>query len=266
MLYNELLKNISEDYETNAKYILNCILSEEEKTNKKKINIFKIIDFKIRLLKSKKYPIQYLVGSANFYGYDYKINKNVLIPRFETEELVENTIKKIKEMFDKNISILDLGTGSGCIGITLKRELKEFVDVTISDISKKALKVAKYNSKGQNIKIIQSNLFQNINKKYDVLISNPPYISYNEKIMELVRKNEPKIALYAPEKGLYFYEQILRVCKKILNSKYLIAFEIGESQAEDIKNLALKYLGNVEIEVKKDLNKRDRMIFITNKG
>ncbi len=265
MLYKNLIKNISKEYLENAKYISNCIFSVEEKSNKRKISILKVIDFKIKLLRSKNYPIQYLVGSVNFFGYTYKVNRNVLIPRFETEELVENTIYKIKKLFDKNISILDLGTGSGCVGITLKKELKDNVDVTISDISKKALRIAKYNCKNEKINIVHSDLFNNIYGKFDVLISNPPYISYDEKIMDLVSKNEPKLALYASKNGLYFYEQILKDCTKILKDKYMIAFEIGESQSEDIKKLALKYLGNVKVEVKKDMSNRNRMIFITNK-
>ena len=265
MLYENLIKNISKEYLDNAKYISNCIFSVEEKSNKKPISIMKIIDFKIKLLKSKNYPIQYLVGSVNFFGYIYKVNKNVLIPRFETEELVENTIYKIKKLFDNNISILDLGTGSGCIGITLKKELRDNVEVTISDISKKALRVAKYNCKEEKINIVHSDLFNNISGKFDVLISNPPYISYKEKIMNLVSKNEPKLALYSSENGLYFYKRILKDCKQILKDKYLIAFEIGESQSEDIKKLVSKYLGNVKVEVKQDMSNRNRMIFITNK-
>lgn len=265
MLYNELLKTISEKYKKNAKYIFNYMLSEDEKLNKKKINIFKLIKLKIKVLRSQNYPIQYLVGSVNFYGYEYRINKNVLIPRFETEELVENTIKMIKRLFQNNVSILDLGTGSGCIGITLKKELKQS-KVTISDISKKALRVAKYNAHGEDIKITHSDLLNNINDKYDIIISNPPYISFKEEIMDLVSKNEPKIALYADNDGSYFYEEILKNCKKVLKPEYLIAFEIGEKQANHIKEIVLKYLGDVKVEVKKDLSGRDRMVFITNKG
>lgn len=210
-------------------------------------------------------PVQYIVGTVSFYGYDIKVNKNVLIPRFETEELVENTLKYINKYFDHKISVLDIGTGSGCISIALKKE-KDDLDISATDISKKALKVAKNNAKLNNVSIdfINTNVFEGINKKFDCIISNPPYISYDEKIMDIVYNNEPKIALFADNNGLYYYEEILKNAKAILNDKYLICFEIGMTQAKYITNLAKKYLKDCNIEVKKDLQDRDRMIFIHN--
>ena len=208
--------------------------------------------------------MQYIIGNVNFYGYTYKVNKNVLIPRFETEQLVENTIKLINERLPKNISIIDLGTGSGCIGITLKKELPNS-KVTLVDISSKALKIAKQNSKYEDITIIKNNMLNNINEKYDVIISNPPYISYDEEIMDLVKNNEPHIALYADNDGLYYYEQILKTCRKNLKKDFIIAFEIGYNQKKEIIKLVNKYLNNIEIITKKDYSKKDRMIFIMNK-
>lgn len=266
MKYNELTKIIEKEDITAFNYLINYKfkLSKEEINNKKNISIFKIMNIKRLVKKSKTIPVQYLVGNVNFYGYTYKVNKNVLIPRFETEELVENTISLIKQKFKEDISILDLCTGTGCIGITLKQELKN-ANVTISDISKKALKVAKYNKNNLNIEIIHSNLLDKINKKYDVIISNPPYISYDENIMEIVKNNEPHIALYAENNGLYFYEKILMTCKKNLNKEFIIAFEIGENQKNEVISLAHKYLDNIEVIAKKDMQNRDRMIFIMNK-
>ena len=265
MYYRELLKKIDKQDITNFNYLIKYKfnLSNDELNNKKAISKLKVNKILGLVKKSRKIPVQYIVGNVNFYGYTYKVNKNVLIPRFETEELVENTIDLIKKKFNKKVSILDIGTGTGCIGITLKRELDAFV--TISDISKKALKVAKYNKEDLDIKIIHSNLLEKINDKYDVIISNPPYISYDEDIMDLVKNNEPHIALYADNEGLYCYEQILKTCKKNLNKKFLIAFEIGENQKEKIIELANKYLDNIEIISKKDMQERDRMIFIMNK-
>lgn len=265
MLYKDLLKKIKQDEASNFKYLIdNYIkLTKEEKNNNKKIPLIKIIKLKISLLKSKHVPLQYIVGNVNFYGYTYKINKNVLIPRFETEELVDNTIKYIESKFNKKVSILDLCTGSGCIGITLKKELDS--NVTLSDISKKALKIAEYNAIGENINIIHSDILDNIKDTYDVIISNPPYIRYDEKIMDIVKNNEPNIALYAKNNGLYFYEEILKNCKKVLNKDFLIAFEIGYKQKEDIIKLANKYLNNITIESKSDLQGKDRMLFIMNK-
>jgi release factor glutamine methyltransferase len=266
MLYKDLIKKYNKDELPNIIYLTNNYISftNDEKSNKKNIGIGKIIKFKIAMHKLKSIPIQYVIGNVDFYGYTYKVNKRVLIPRFETEELVENTINYIKDLFDKEISILDLGAGSGCIGITLKKELK-YPKVTLADISKKALKVAKYNSKGEDVKILRSNIFDNIQDKYDVIISNPPYLSYNEDVMDIVKNNEPNIALYADNDGLYFYEEILKNCKSHLNNKFLIAFEIGYEQKEEIIKIANNYLKNIKIDSKKDLQGRDRMIFIMNK-
>ena len=213
----------------------------------------------------KGLPTQYIVGNVSFYGYNINVNKNVLIPRFETEELVENTLKYINKYFKGNIDVLEIGTGSGCISIALKKE-NNALNITATDISKKALKVAKNNAKENNvdIKFIHTNIYKSINKKFDVIISNPPYISYDEEIMDVVKNNEPHLALYAPNNGLYFYEEILKNISNILKDKYLIAFEIGEKQAKEIEKIKNKYLKNAKFIVKKDMQHRDRMIFIHN--
>ena len=263
MYYNDLLKTIKNDDLYNFNYLLKYYLKLEDNyiNNKKKIPLFKIFKIKKALIKSRKTPLQYIIGNVNFYGYTFKVNKNVLIPRFETEELIENTLKLLNK---KDISILDIGTGSGCIGITLKKELP-LSKVTIVDISKKALKVAKKNSKGLNIEIKKSNIFSNVKDKYDLIISNPPYISYEEKIMDIVKNNEPHIALYAKNNGLYFYEEMLKNCYKFLNKEFIIAFEIGYKQKNAIIKIANKYLKNIKIICKKDIQGKDRMIFIMNK-
>ena len=208
-------------------------------------------------------PVQYIVGDVDFYGNILKVDKRVLIPRPETEELVEKTLKIIKEKFDKDIDILDLGTGSGCIPITLKKEVTK-ANVSAVDISLDALEVAKENANINNVNInfIHSDMFSNVKGKYDIIISNPPYIRHDEKIMDIVKNNEPHIALYADNKGLYFYEEILKNCSKYLKEQFLIAFEIGEEQGKDIVDLANKYLSNIEITVEKDFRKLDRFVFI----
>lgn len=210
-------------------------------------------------------PVQYIIGNVDFCGYKINVDKNVLIPRFETEELVENTIKYIKKYFELPIDILDIGTGSGCISVALKNELKS-VNITASDISKKAIKKAKENAKNNNVEInfINTDIYRGINKKFDVIISNPPYISHEEEIMDIVYNNEPHIALFADNNGLYFYEEILKNIKSILKNKYLICFEIGCNQAKDIELFAHKYLDNPKVIVKKDLEGRNRMIFLHN--
>ena len=208
-------------------------------------------------------PVQYIVGNVDFYGVEIDVNKNVLIPRFETEELVSYTIKYIKEIFkDKKIDIIDLGTGSGCIAITLKKNIN--CNMKAIDISSDALEVALKNASKYNLDIEfkKNDMLDNINDKFDVIISNPPYISYEEEIMEIVKNNEPHIALYADNNGLYYYEKILKQAKNNLKDKYIIAFEIGQTQKEEIINIAKNYYEDAEIITLKDIQKNDRFIFI----
>ncbi len=209
-------------------------------------------------------PVQYIVGNVDFYGCNIKVNKNVLIPRFETEELVDYSIKYIEKNFE-NPDILEIGTGSGCISIALKKSLSKS-NIFATDISKDAINVAKINAKDNNadIKFINTNIYDGIDKKFDVIISNPPYISKNEEIMDIVYNNEPHIALFADNNGLYFYEEILKNSSKILKDKFLICLEIGMTQAQDISSIANKYLDKINIIVKKDMQGRDRFIFIKN--
>ncbi len=210
-------------------------------------------------------PVQYIVGNVDFYGYELDVNKNVLIPRRETEELVEEVIKRSKTF--NNPVIIDVGTGSGAIAISLSKELK--IHVYASDISDKAIEVAKANvdKTKANVTLLNGDMLKPYIEndiKVDILVSNPPYIKETEKIEDIVKNNEPHLALYAKNNGLEFYESILKNAKEVLNDKYLIAFEIGETQGEDIKALALKYLGNVNVEIKKDLSDKNRFVFVYN--
>ena len=211
-------------------------------------------------------PVQYIVGEVDFYGNIFKVNKNVLIPRFETEQLIEITMEYINDRFDGCVDILDIGTGSGCIAITLKKNIRCNVDAV--DISSDALEVAEYNKKLNNVDInlFESNMLSNVSKKYDVIISNPPYIGREEDIQGIVEKNEPHIALYADNDGLYYYEEILKNCKKNLKDNFIIAFEIGQSQGKLVKDIALKYLDNIDVFIKKDLNNLDRFVIIVSKN
>ena len=221
---------------------------------------------KIDMLANNK-PVQYVIGNVNFYGLNLEVNDKVLIPRFETEELVENTLNLINEHFDDDtLDIIDLGCGSGAIGLTLKSKLPNS-NVTLLDISSEALDVSKTNSFRLNLDVNfkRGDMLENISDKFDVIISNPPYIKNNEKIDDLVKDNEPHLALYAGDDGLDCYKKILSNVSKNLKDNFLIAFEIGYDQKEDIINLANKYLTNINIICKKDLQNRDRMIFIMNK-
>ena len=204
-------------------------------------------------------PVQYIVGDVDFYGNIIKVDKRVLIPRFETEGLVEIALKHLT---NTNLDIVDLGTGSGCIPITLKKKLPN-INIDAVDISLDALDVARKNAKINNVEInfIHGDMLKPLNKKYDCIISNPPYIAYDEEVMDIVKNNEPNNALYADNDGLYFYEDILKDCKLYLKDKYYIFFEIGYSQGERIKEIALKYL-DCNVGIKKDLQGFDRYIII----
>ena len=224
---------------------------------------------KVKLLKKeiealeKNEPLQYVLGKVNFYGNEFYVDKRVLIPRFETEELVENTINYIKKFFTKPVDIIDLGCGSGVIGLTLEKKVSTN-SVDLVDISKEALEVTHKNCEKLNSKanLIESDMLSSVEKKYDVIISNPPYIKTNEEIEDIVKNNEPHLALYAGEDGLDCYRKILKEASKNMKDKALIAFEIGCTQANDIKELATSYLKDVKVEIKKDLSGRDRMCFI----
>ncbi len=211
-------------------------------------------------------PIQYILGEVNFYGYPIKVSRHVLIPRFETELLVEKTLNKINKYFkNENIDILDMGTGSGCIAISLKHNLPSS-NIFALDISKEALSIAKKNALDNktNITFIESDMTTYKDKLYDVIISNPPYISYEEPIMELVKNNEPHLALYAKDNGLYFYKKIIDNIKYITKDKYLICFEIGYNESTAIVDYAKSKLTNINIYVEKDYSLKERFIFITN--
>ena len=209
-------------------------------------------------------PVQYIVGNVSFYGFSFDVNNSVLIPRFETEELVSRTINLIKKYFNKEISILDIGTGSGCIAITLNKLLSAKVDAV--DISSDALKVATKNGIKNNssVNFFVSDVFSNVKDKYDVIISNPPYIKEDEEIMDIVKNNEPHLALYAKDNGLYFYDKIIKDSSKYLNDKFIMAFEIGYKQGKDITKIVNKYYKDINMSVEKDYSGRDRFVFIWN--
>lgn len=229
-------------------------------------DIEKLYKSSLEALKENK-PIQYVIGNVNFYGLKFIVNKNVLIPRFETEELVEQVVEYTKDLNKDKIKILDLGCGSGAIGLTLKSILKDS-EVTLTDISKEALEVARLNANNLNLDVtlIESDWLSNVKlEKYDIIVSNPPYIRTDEEIEEIVKNNEPSLALYGGVDGLDCYRKILANIKPYLNNKFLIAFEIGESQKEEIYDIVNKYLKDIEITCKKDLYGRNRMIFVRNK-
>ena len=216
----------------------------------------------LKKLKEGK-PVQYIVGNVDFYDINLLVNENVLIPRFETETLVEKTINYSK-MLSNPLDILDIGTGSGAIAITLAKHLNS--QITATDISEKALELAKKNAQKNNAQITfkKSDILNNVQGQFDIVISNPPYIAKNEQIETLVKNNEPHIALYAEDNGLYFYKEILKNIKPHLKEKNLIAFEIGMTQSKQIINIVKTYFPNAQVITEKDLTGKDRYIFIFN--
>ena len=217
----------------------------------------------IERLKNGEAP-QYIVGDVDFYGNIIRVNSNVLIPRFETELLVEKTINFIRDKFDdvSCLHILDIGTGSGCISIALQKELG--CKVVASDISLKALDVARDNANLNNVDVdfICGDIFSNIDGKFDVIVSNPPYIRVDEDIEDIVKNNEPHLALYARDDGLYFYRKILSNASKYLRDKFVIAFEIGELQGEAIRDMVYFYFSDVDVSILKDYSGKDRYVFV----
>ncbi len=208
--------------------------------------------------RSERYPLQYITHTAYFYGAEYYVDESVLIPRFDTENLVELVLKNEKDA--KNF--LDMCTGSGCIVIAIKDNLKE-INATAADISEAALKVAKKNADGHcaDITFIHSDLFENIDGKYDFIVSNPPYIVKDviSTLMPEVKDYEPANALDGGEDGLDFYRQIIKESPKYLNKKGRLYFEIGYDQGESVSNL-MRDAGFEDILVKSDLSGNDRCV------
>ena len=213
-------------------------------------------------------PLSHLVGFEYFYDRKFKVTKDVLSPRMETEELIYKVVEYVKATKKNNLKILDLCTGSGIIAITLKKELDQFsIDVVASDISQEAIKVAKENAQFHDatIKFIQSDIFDNIDDKFDVIVSNPPYIDRKDKVtmQDNVLKYDPHLALFAEEEGMYFYRKIIEQANNYLNDNGVIFFEIGYDQKEKIIKLA--DMNGYSAEVYKDINGRDRMAFLERK-
>jgi len=246
--------------------------------NYKKIDLYlkfeeEIDSEKLFILKSwikrrvSREPSQYITGKADFYGRSYFVNNKVLIPRPETEILIDAAIKNLLEK--KNPFIIDIGTGSGCIGITLAIEIKNSNVLSI-DISKDALLIAKNNAEShniKNIKFLEIDVLKNdINQKADLIISNPPYISKNElsTLMPEVRNHEPKISLTDNKDGFTFYERFVSLLPKILKNDGAAIIEVGREEHSTRVLEIFKKNGIKNIKFIKDLNNDNRAVIINN--
>ena len=209
--------------------------------------------------------IEYIFNKSYFLSLSFFVNKDVLIPRQETEQLVLRTVEMIKEMFgDSVINVADVCTGSGCIGISIAKALPKN-NYFLTDISKEALRVAKNNTVlclESNVKCLQGDMLNPlIGTKLDVIVCNPPYISNTSGIDEKTWKQEPHLALLAEPATLY-YEKVFQECNSLMNPKYLLAFEIGEDTEEELAKLIDKYLPGTTYFFEKDIYGKTRFLFI----
>ncbi|MEI7473389.1 MAG: peptide chain release factor N(5)-glutamine methyltransferase [bacterium] len=212
----------------------NMILNED---------VYTEIQKAVKLRIEEKLPVQYITGEAYFMGECFKVNKNVLIPRPETEILVNETIKTVN-LFDTPF-IVDIGTGSGCIAIMIAKLLSD-INIFSIDISEESLNMARENASKlgvlNNLTFLNSDLLQNIDKNIDIIVSNPPYIDIKElKTMQSeVALHEPHLALFADENGLFFYRNIIEQAVEKLNKNGFILFELGIDQSQSVKELFIK--------------------------
>ena len=213
-------------------------------------------------------PIQYIKGVETFFGRDFKVNEDVLIPRYETEELVENILYRIDDYFAdyQTITLCDVGTGSGAIATSLALE-ESRLKVYATDISVNAVNVAKENAKNLNadVEFMVGDMLEPLidrNIKVDIFVSNPPYIPQEQEIEAIVKDNEPHVALFGGADGLYFYRKIFKGVRSLLNDRALLAFEMGFDQRKLMEEALQKYFPDDCYEIIKDINGKDRMLFI----
>ena len=243
------LKNLSF---TDFVFALQKEVSEEEKQFVKGI-FQQLVDHK---------PAQYIIGQADFFGMQLKVDERVLIPRPETEELLELILSENPE---ENLKVLDIGTGSGAIALALAKNRTDW-SVTATDISQEALDLALENAKNQNLNIFfkKSDCFTEISEKYDIIVSNPPYIS-REDASEVglnVLHSEPHLALFADEDGLAIYRRIAEDAKEHLKDGGKIYLEIGYKQGQSVSDLFRKHLPEKRVRTLKDQFGQDRMVAV----
>jgi release factor glutamine methyltransferase len=223
------------------------------------------------MLHAEGRPIQYIMGFEEFYGRSFTVNEHVLIPRPETEELVLGALQRIEALFGSNrlVDVVDIGTGSGAIAVTLKLERPQ-LRVTASDISEEALRVAAKNAEqlSADVQFEKGDLLQPFlekGQKFDVVISNPPYIPLEDKksMSIVVTDHEPHGALFAGEDGLDLYRRLAKELPFVLKEKALVGFEVGAGQSKAVTDLLQQAFPSAKIETVYDINGKDRIVFAT---
>ncbi|MBR6003361.1 MAG: peptide chain release factor N(5)-glutamine methyltransferase [Lachnospiraceae bacterium] len=252
------------DYKTDARLLLEAVMNtsyndlfvkplmEVDSESEEKYNDY-------LALRAKHTPLQHITGKQGFMGLEFKVSSDVLVPRQDTENLVEEVLKDLHD----GMHILDMCTGSGCILLSLLKYSNDCTGVGV-DISEKALAIAKENAENLGInsaEFIQSDLFENVKGKFDILVSNPPYIRTCEieNLMPEVRDHDPFIALNGHESGVYFYEKIIDKAGEFLKRGSLVAFEIGNDEGREVMSL-MKNAGYKNVEVIKDYGGNDRVV------
>ncbi|MET0786237.1 MAG: peptide chain release factor N(5)-glutamine methyltransferase [Paenisporosarcina sp.] len=212
-------------------------------------------------------PVQYITGSEEFYGRIFEVNEHVLIPRPETEELVYETLNRTKSLFlnKTDVQVADIGTGSGVIAITLKLEQPSF-QVTATDLAQEALDVAKRNAEllGAEVIFKQGDLSEPItHQKWDIVLSNPPYIAFEEAetLSDSVYEYEPHSALFAEDQGLSLYKRLSEELPSLMNTPALIGLEIGHEQGPAVQRYFQLAFPTAKVDIVKDINGKNRMIF-----
>lgn len=260
----EVLKSAEiADYELDAWYLLEHVCKIDKSQyyvrSTEEIESEKLQEYEVLLRKRAEHiPLQYITGTQEFMGLEFKVNSQVLIPRQDTETLVEEALK----VLEPGMSVLDLCTGSGCVIVSLLKH-KEGLLGTASDISKQAILVAKENAKQNQVEVdfVSSDLFKSVTGTYDMIISNPPYIPTDviAELMPEVKNFEPIEALDGKEDGLYFYREIVSEAKEFLNSNGYLYFEIGHDQGGRVAAI-METNGYRNVRVVKDLSGNDRVV------
>lgn len=267
-LINEISSILGENAEYEAKELIMYALemSLTELTLNRNMEVSDGLKEKIEQLLKRRLngePLQYITGIAGFMGLEFEVNPYTLIPRQDTETLVETLLERVSE----GAKIIDIGTGSGCIGISLAKYIKN-AEVTLADISEKALETASRNAhkNGVVVKLLNIDILKELPKgKFDMIVSNPPYIE-SEIVKDLdktVRDFEPVSALDGGTDGLDFYRRITEIAPQMLNNGGILAYEIGYNQGEAVTKIVKSFFGNVELI--KDYCGNDRVVIAVNK-